>query len=322
MEDQRGASLLLSIAGLRKSFISIMVLLVSYAAISNWSTLQEITSDGVQALAAITTEHNEGIAVQDVQGEAALVMDEKTGRILFSKNIHEKLYPASTTKMLTALIALEKGNPNDRVTVGDEVRMRTSDESSAGLYEGEQLTLKDLLAALLLPSGNDAARTIARYVMSQETGKTLPAEQAIDEFAKLMNKRAGALGAKESHFVNPHGLHDPNHYSTAYDLALIAKEARKNKLFRTLVSETEYQIHAGSGAQTLVNRNKLLQQDSGFYYKRASGIKTGFTSEAGYCVVASASSNAKQLIAVVLQSTSTGVWSDAESLLQLGFNKH
>ncbi|BBH20778.1 hypothetical protein Back11_21230 [Paenibacillus baekrokdamisoli] len=306
-------------ARLRQLFKYAILLLMVYALLMNWGSMRIKAADVLQSLSTIPI-HNGQPQMAALEAESALLMDEKTGAILFSKNAHKRLYPASTTKILTAIIALEKGNPNDMVTVGDEIQLMVAGESSAGLFEGERLSLKDLIAAMLLPSGNDAARTIARYVVSKEEGKTVSAAVSMEQFANLMNEKAQALGAEESHFVNPQGSHDPDHYTTAYDLAIIAKEARKNKLFRTLVSETEHQIDAGKLTQTVINRNKLLQPDSGFYYKGTSGIKTGFTDEAGYCVVASASRKSKDLIAVVLHSTATGVWNDAEILLQAGFD--
>lgn len=309
---------MLNAAMMKKSVQLVILILMAYAILTNWELMRQKTSNLVHGLSNLRL-NSGGSSLGTLQGEAALLMDEKTGEILYSKNPHMKLYPASTTKILTALIALEKGDPDAIVTVGDEAQLRTPDESSAGLYEGQQLSLRDLLSALMLPSGNDAARTIARYISSQELGRAVSAEEGISCFADLMNDKAKELGARESHFVNPHGLHDPDHYTTAYDLAIIAKEARKNKLFKQIVSETERSVTAGQETQTFVNRNKLLQNTDENYYDGATGIKTGFTEKAGYCLVASASRQSANLIAVVLHSTSTGVWYDARTLLNYGF---
>ncbi|RUT29928.1 D-alanyl-D-alanine carboxypeptidase [Paenibacillus zeisoli] len=252
-----------------------------------------------------------------LEGEGLLLMDEDTGNILFSINDTERLYPASTTKILTALITLEKGNPHDLITVGKEVNLRTPGESSAGLKQGQKLRLKDLAAAMLLPSGNDAARTAARYIARLDSGHSMSPEASEVYFASLMNARAKELGAKSSHFVNPHGLHDPNHYSTAKDMAMIARAAMRNKEFRSITAEQKHT--AALSHVTFTNRNKLIQSGSEYYFQGADGIKTGFTDEAGYCLVASASRQGRNLISVVLHSTAEGVWLDSSKLLDYGF---
>lgn len=255
---------------------------------------------------------------QLINGEAGVLMDENSGEILYAKNANERLFPASTTKILTALIALNKGNMNDTVHIGDEVTLREPDESSAGLKPGQSLSLKVLLRAMLLPSGNDAARSVAVYVAKKESNNPqMSSKEALDYFAQLMNQEANRLGAKHSHFVNPHGLHNPNHYSTAKDLALIAREARKNSEFREIVSEEMYK----DANHTYYNRNELVNRGSQNYYQGANGIKTGFTDQAGYCLVSSASRNGKNLIAVVLHSTNSDVWSDSTAMLEYGFEE-
>ncbi|MFH5778693.1 D-alanyl-D-alanine carboxypeptidase family protein [Heyndrickxia sp. FSL K6-6286] len=255
---------------------------------------------------------------QLINGEAGVLMDENSGEILYAKNANERLFPASTTKILTALIALNKGNINDTVHIGDEVTLREPDESSAGLKPGQSLSLKVLLRAMLLPSGNDAARSVAVYVAKKESNNPqMSSKEALDYFAQLMNQEANRLGAKHSHFVNPHGLHNPNHYSTAKDLALIAREARRNSEFREIVSEEMYK----DANHTYYNRNELVNRGSQNYYQGANGIKTGFTDQAGYCLVSSASRNGKNLIAVVLHSTNSDVWSDSTAMLEYGFEE-
>lgn len=255
-----------------------------------------------------------------VEGQAVLIMDRDSGELLYSDNGKKKMYPASTTKILTALILLERSSPDDTVTVGDEVLLRTSDESSAGLVQGERLTVRDLTAAMMLPSGNDAARTAAVYVAELETGTQQSPEQAMSYFAELMNEKAKKLGAVKSHFVNPHGLHDPDHYSTAYDMALIAREAMKLEEFNEIVGESEYAAAAqGQGEHLFQNRNKLLNSRGEWFFQGANGIKTGYTEKAGYCLVGSATREERELITVVLHSTEQGVWSDTVKLLDYGF---
>ncbi|MEK8130114.1 D-alanyl-D-alanine carboxypeptidase family protein [Paenibacillus filicis] len=266
-----------------------------------------------------------------IKGQAGLVINAGTGETLYAKHENERMYPASTTKILTALIALEQAKPDEPVVVGDEVNLREPDEASAGLRAGQRLTMRDLLAAMLLPSGNDAARTIAVFVGRKACGSKQTSAQALDCFAGLMNSKAAKLGAKHSHFVNPNGLHDPQHYSTARDLAIIARKAMEMDEFRQIVAVNEYKATVGASGKTVMtaaggggqtfryaNRNLLLQADSGFYMQGVNGIKTGFTDQAGYCLVASARQGREEIISVVLHSTQTEVWTDSKSLLEYG----
>lgn len=254
-----------------------------------------------------------------VEGKAMLVMDRETGKILYAHNDKKRMYPASTTKILTALIVLERGNPDELVTVGKEARLRTADESTAGLHEGDQLPVRDLIAAMMLPSGNDAARTAAAYIAEKETGRKLEPEEATAYFAGLMNQRAKELGAKNSHFVNPHGLHDPDHYTTARDIAVIAQAAMSHEAFQGIVGEAVHYTEGTGETTAFRNRNRLIQSDNEWYFQGANGIKTGYTEKAGYCLVGSAVRDDKELISVVLHSTEQGVWSDSVKLLDYGF---
>lgn len=284
----------------------------------NWSALRPEAAAAFEYIRAHAVSWTSPV---EVEGGAAVLIDAETGEELYGKNGDKRLYPASTTKILTALIALEQGELGDRIAVGDEVNLRTADESSAWLREGQLLTLRDLLSAMMLPSGNDAARTVARYVARKEKGTDVSAEESIRYFAGLMNEKARELGANRSHFVNPHGLHDPDQYTTARDMALIAQAAMKLEAFRDIVNEREYTAAFAASAVTYENRNQLLQPDSPYYLEEADGIKTGFTDEAGYCLVSSASRGGTRLIAVVLHSTQNSVWSDSRRLLQYGFGE-
>ncbi|MED4205653.1 D-alanyl-D-alanine carboxypeptidase family protein [Neobacillus mesonae] len=254
--------------------------------------------------------------ITTIKGEAGVLMDVETGKVIYAKNENKKLFPASTTKMLTGLLAIKYGNLDDEITVGKEVKLKTTGESTAWLKEGQVLTLRELLAGLMLPSGNDAARTIAIYTAKRQMGNLHGSdEKALNYFVNMMNKEAKKLGAFDSHFMNPHGLHHTNHYSTAHDLGLIAKAAMKNSDFREIVSSKIY----SDEAITFENRNQLLNSESPFYFEGANGIKTGFTDEAGYCLVSSAERNGKKVIAVVLNSDQNNVWSDSIALLKKGF---
>ncbi|MDU5140833.1 MAG: D-alanyl-D-alanine carboxypeptidase family protein [Paenibacillus dendritiformis] len=263
----------------------------------------------------------------DLGAEAAIVIDQDTGKVLFFKNDQERKAPASTTKMMTALLGLERKQGNETVEVGREVLLKEPGESTAGLQPGQQITWYQLIEALMLPSGNDAARTIAVQIGREASGDPeMSVDEAMEVFVGLMNERAGELGLRNTHFSNPHGLNDPDHYSSAYDLALIAQEAMKNKQFAAIVRTTYAEVTpALAGAQGevsgLVNRNQLLQKGSEYYYEGATGIKTGFTDEAGYCLVSSAVRDGRHLIAVVLHSTSDKVWKDSHKLLDFGFGQ-
>ncbi|MBE3584904.1 MAG: D-alanyl-D-alanine carboxypeptidase [Thermoanaerobacter sp.] len=244
-----------------------------------------------------------------VTGKAAVLMDARNGQILYEKNADQPMYPASTTKILTAIIALERSRLDEVVTVS---RKATLVEGSAiGLQEGERVTMEDLLYALLLASANDAAVAIAENVAG-----------SVPAFATLMNEKARSIGAKESNFRNPNGLPDPQHYTTAHDLALIARYAMQNPTFRTIVSTRLKQIHRpdadrskGPPQEHLWNHNRLLSS-----YEGAIGIKTGYTVEAGQCLIAAARRGNRELIAVIMKSQGAAVYSDARSLLDYGFS--
>jgi len=213
-----------------------------------------------------------------------IVMDAKTNRILFENNAYERKFMASTTKILTALVIIENCNLDDVVTISkDTVGV---EGSSIYLEVGEKLSVKDLLYGLMLRSGNDCAETLAVYCSG-----------SVHDFAKLMNETAKKLCVKDSNFVNPHGLHDDEHYTTAYDLAIISSYAIKNPIFKEIVSTKSVKIPFSTRNQSryLVNKNKLLNQLEG-----ATGIKTGYTKKAGRCLVSSVNRNGQELVCVVL----------------------
>ncbi|HWP96749.1 MAG TPA: D-alanyl-D-alanine carboxypeptidase family protein [Syntrophomonadaceae bacterium] len=257
-----------------------------------------------------------------LQARGAILVDADTGKTIFSVNEQERLYPASTTKILTALLAIEQGDLDERVTVGDEIYLAPADSSKAGLMKGQVLSLKNLVYALMLPSGNDAALTIAVHIgRKTRPGEALSIQQALNGFIEMMNQRAQQLGAVHSHFSNPDGYHDDKHFSTPADMAMIARQAMLSPFLRQVVSTSIYPTasgqHAASG--TWVNTNELLRTNDPFFMQEATGIKTGHTREAGYCLVSSATRGDAHLLAVVLNSTPTGVYTDSIHLLKYGF---
>jgi D-alanyl-D-alanine carboxypeptidase (penicillin-binding protein 5/6) len=270
----------------------------------------------------------------ELEAEGAVLIEQETGKVLYEKNKDEKLYPASTTKILTALLAIENGNLDEIVTVGNEANLAPRDSSLACIDIGEQITLKDLLVGLLVSSGNDAALTIGAHIGRIVSGDPdMPYNQALDKFYELMNKRAAELEATNSHFVNPHGYHNKDHYTTAYDLALIAREAMKHEVFREIVqityreypdwNEVDKNAPTKKATRYWVNKNKLLDKGSKeYYYPHATGIKTGYTSHSGHCLVSSAAKDGMNLIAVVLKSTRNGQWIDSKKLLEYGFEHY
>lgn len=227
-----------------------------------------------------------------LEATAALLVEPTSGTVLYELNADETRYPASTTKIMTALVTLENADLTQQVTVeeGDFTNV-TADSSVAGFEPGEVLTVEQLLYGLMLPSGNDASYILARAVADD-----------VDTFVQMMNDRAAELGCTGTHFANPCGLHDDNHYTTARDLMRITQAAMANPTFAQIVSTPSFELPATNlqEARTLENSNLLLDSTSSVYYAPAQGIKTGNTTEAGRCLVAAASQDDVTLYSVVL----------------------
>ena len=256
----------------------------------------------------------------NLSGESAILIDVDTLEILYSKNPHQKLYPASTTKVMTGILAIELGNMDDIVTVDQEV-VDLTDGSHIALEPGEELSLEHLINALLIESANDAALAIAKHISG-----------SIDEFVKLMNEKAKAIGALNTNFVNPNGLPHEEHLSTAYDLALMAKYAMENETFREIVKNYTYTIpitNKKSQERNLWSANRLLYSterinvngtQTTIKYEGVNGVKTGYTIAAGQCLVTSYEKDGHKLIAVVLKSSGKNIYSDVHKLLNYGTN--
>jgi serine-type D-Ala-D-Ala carboxypeptidase (penicillin-binding protein 5/6) len=238
----------------------------------------------------------------DITAPSAILMDYATGEILYQKNANERRAPASTTKIMTAIVAMEHGNPN-QVIVASTKASKTNG-SSIWLSTGESHSLMDLLYGILLSSGNDASVAVAENLAGSES-----------KFAAWMTAKAKQLGAKDSNFRNCNGLPEKEHYSTAYDLALITRYALHKSLFAEIV-KTKKKIIDWPGHKwdrVMYNHNKLLWR-----YEYADGVKTGYTRQAGNCLVSSATKNNSRLIAVVLHSKD--IYSDSQKLFNYGFN--
>lgn len=236
-----------------------------------------------------------------IKAKSAIVVDALTGVIIYEKNSHARREPASTTKIMTAILTLEHGKLNDVVTASTDVSK--TQYSSMHLKPGENLTVNDLMYGMLLRSANDAAKCAAEYVAGSE-----------EKFVELMNAKAASIGAVDTHFMNPHGLHNPNHYTTAYDLALIARYAVQNPVFNTFVRTKGIKINRSVNTKDVTMRNTARFI---WRYKGADGIKTGHTKEAGRCFVGSVTRNNWRVISVVLGSPDAGT--DTIALMDYAF---
>lgn len=258
----------------------------------------------------------------------AVLIDANYDEVLYEKNAYDKAYPASMTKVMTALLTLEAIEAGSltletMVTVSENAaRKDFSNESTANLKAGEQMSVKDLLYCLLLPSANDAAKALAEHL----GGST-------DNFAQMMNDRAAELGCKGTHFVNPHGLHHPDHYTTAYDMALMFMAAMEHELFLEIIGTASYTAAPTniSGERYFFNTNGLISNlyYSGHTYGKCIGGKTGSTDEAGRCLVAAAKDGDKLMVSVIMGSgpieqadgrSRQGQFDESKRLLEYGFN--
>jgi D-alanyl-D-alanine carboxypeptidase (penicillin-binding protein 5/6) len=236
-----------------------------------------------------------------IAGRGAVLMDARTGKTIWQRNENLSLAPASTTKILTALLVLERSKPGDLVAVPVEATKATG--GSVRLRAGERLTVEQLLYGMMLGSGNDAALALAGH-----------AAGSVSRFVTSMNVKARSLGAARSSFQNPTGLPQKRHVTTAHDLAVITRAAMALSDFRAIVAARTHRWQSVAWKGELRNSNAILET-----YPGASGVKTGQTREAGYCLVASATRGEASLIAVVLKSTEQAVWQDARTLLDYGF---
>ena len=283
------------------------------------------------ALPASASGGGSGSAILDgmhIEAAAALLVDDDYGEVLYQQNAYEKAYPASITKVMTSMLtieAIDRGelSADQIVTVEGDLHHGIGEGgSTADIRLGEQMTLKDLLACALIKSANEACNALAVVVAGD-----------VDSFVALMNQRAAELGMEDTHFSNTHGYHDDNHYTTAYDIYLMCHEAMQHELFRELVSSKSYTIPATnmSEQRNLHDTNALISTFNirGYFYEYATGIKTGSTPEAGYCLASAATKDGRNLIAVVLGaenpknadgSTNRLQFSESSRLLEWGFD--
>lgn len=248
----------------------------------------------------------QNLAPENLTAKAAIVVDADSGITLFEKNADRQTYPASTTKIMTCLIALENSQPGDIVTIPQEAVNIPWDSSKTPVSPGEQITMIDLLHGMMMKSGNDAALAVAIHVGG-----------SVSDFVDMMNARAEEMGCKNTHFVNPHGYHEEEHVSTARDLALIATEAMKNPTFREIVASKTYTMAPTSQREKLrlETSNSMFVASSDYYDPYLIGVKTGFHSKAGYCFVGAEARNGANLISVALKTDRPGRWKDTLRLM-------
>lgn len=261
---------------------------------------------------AVSVEKTINTAAPEISSEGAVLYDATHNVFLYEKNADTKYYPASITKLLTALLVLEHANLNDTVTFSkNAVTNLESGAVSLSLKEGDKVSVKDCLYGLLLKSANEVANGLAEHVGGSISG-----------FASMMNEKAKALGCTGSNFVNPNGLNNSNHYTTAHDMALIAKAAFENETLCKIASTTSYQFPAtkAAGARTITMGHKMLYSSDSRYYEGIVGGKTGYTSLAGNTLVTCVERNGVRLIAVILKSKSTH-YADTKALLDYGYSQ-
>jgi len=226
-------------------------------------------------------------ATLDIGASTGIIIDAESGTVLWERDCHRRMFPASTTKIMTALLVVEGTTPDENIVAPTDVRKIR--ESSLHLLPKEKLTADDLLKGILLRSGNDAAYTAAIHVAGSK-----------EKFAAIMNDRAQELGCEDTHFTNPNGLHDANHYTTAFDLAIMARAAMKYDWFRSTVGMRAATIARTKNTKDtyLTNHNTWLGLDA-----RALGVKTGYTSQAGHCFVGCAEQNGRTIITVQMKNS-------------------
>lgn len=253
----------------------------------------------------------------DVNAKAAIIVERNTGKIIYEKETQTKNYPASVTKILTAILALENCQLDDVATVSQTAISNIPTEYIvAPLKVGEEIKIEDLLYALMLKSANDAA-----YVLAEHMGGS------VEGFANMMNKKAEEIGCKGTHFVNPNGIHNENHYTTAYDLYLISDYAMKNETFAKIVSTYSYTLPATNKYpnkdRVMKNTNEFINPNSGFYNKSVKGIKTGTTIPAGNCLITDATENGMDFITVVLGAqTANSKFTETSKMIGYAFNNY
>lgn len=251
------------------------------------------------------------VSAPSIVAEAAIVYDMDTGEVVYEKNADAKMYPASVTKIMTTLLACESGKLDEMIAFSSNCKAVPYDSSIYGVQVGESVTLRDSMYMLMLVSGNDVGVGIAEHLSGNE-----------EEFAKLMTERANELGAKNTNFVNSHGYHNENHYTTARDMMIITAAALSNEDFRKVWEAEKYTVpktNKSAGPRTILHGHKMLRTDSSHYYVYALGGKTGFHDDAGRCAVTTAKKDGRTLLCVTMKSDSANLYKDGQQLFEYIF---
>lgn len=267
-----------------------------------------------------TVEKNYVVDDGFIEADAGIAYDITNKKLVYSKNLNEKMYPASMTKLLTALVAIENCDEDFVFTAGSELGYVADDASVAGLEEGDQLKLREILVSLLIPSGNDSAYTIAVNVARKVSDKQLTDSEAVQYFGTMMNEYAISLGATSSNFVVPDGYHNDFHYTTAYDMLQISIAASRNEIISDIVSQTNSEIYLEDGAYAEWTNGNPLISDTNLRYE-INGLKTGYTDEAEFCFSGLAEKDGAEVIVIVFHCDPTKRrYEDALKLFDLSFD--
>ena len=264
-------------------------------------------------------EHPELLYEEQLYAASAILIEANSGQVIFEKNADQVMYPASTTKLLTTLLALEFGDLEQICTVSEEaITFYEDDVTTADLRVGEEMPLRDLLYATMVKSANDAANVVAEAISGN-----------MNEFVRLMNQAVSVYGCTNTNFTNPNGLHNDNHYTTARDMAIITREAMKNETFRQMAATTSYTAAATNQmrSRTWTNSNRLMvpstsENNNKYYFPDAIGVKTGTTTKAGYCFVGAAERDGVELISVLFFTGENARWADTIKLMNYGFSQY
>ena len=252
---------------------------------------------------------------EDLVASSAILVDVTNGTILYEKDAYTKLAPASTTKLLTALIALRYLDPDQEIKVGKEINLIAEDSSTANLEIGDKLTVRELIQGLLMSSGNDAA-----YVLAVNTSRSIMGRMSVKKaaalFVDIMNNNVSRMGLEYSHFATPDGYDAEDQYTCAHDLAVIANQALENEVILEAVST--YTQYMEKIDETWTSTDQLLNPYSDYYMEEAIGLKTGSTTSAGKCFVGAAKDSTNTVVSVVLGSDEPGRWTDSRALLSYG----
>ncbi len=295
---------------LKRALLYINILFVVFTNIFTITYAQtETTQETTQTEAVTKTEQTS----LNINAEACILIDAKSGVILYEKNAHERLYPASITKIMTSLLAFEEGDMSDIITHSHNAVFNIGPGSShIGMDEGEQVKFEDAMYGILLESANEVCMAVAEHI-----------DGTVEKFVERMNKRAEELGCEDTHFANPHGFHDENHYTTCYDMSLITKAAVENEDFLKVFSTVDHTIPPTNKnvERPLHNKDKMMRPTSPYYYENIIGGKTGFHDQALNTLVTYAGKDDIRLITVVMKDNGAALtYSDTVTLMEYGFS--